>query len=56
MTDALQVLTENTAKFAGGSVIKAKYYEIIGNHNKQEQKSGDEIVVDIVTRAGLELA
>ena len=56
VTDTLQVLTENTASFAGGSVIKAKYSDIINPQKRlEEKKSGDEIVIDIVQRAGLEL-
>ena len=56
MTDTLQVLTENTAKFAGGMVIKERYCDLINKKDPADSKSGDEIVVDIVTRAGLELA
>ena len=57
MTEALRVIAENTAKFAGGSVIKMKYYDIIsGKHQRIEQKSGEEIAADIVKRAGLEIA
>ena len=29
VTDALKVMTENTARFAGGSTINARYYDII---------------------------
>lgn len=37
-------------------MIKMRYYDIINNQQKQETRSGDEIVADIVSRAGLELA
>ena len=48
---------ENTARFARGSMIKQKYYDIIkGKAKHAETKSGDEIVAEIVSRAGLELA
>lgn len=58
LTEALRVLTENTGKIAGGSVIKMKYYDIINKNHPAytETKSGEEIVRDIVGRAGLELA
>jgi hypothetical protein len=57
VTDTLRVLTENTAKFAGGMVIKANYYDIINKKNQQQDtRSGEEIVADIINRAGLELA
>ena len=57
MTEALRVLTENTAKFARGSMIKEKFYDIINRKPKNvDTRSGEEIVLDIVKRAGLELA
>ena len=56
VTDALKVLTENTAKYAGGAMIKVRYYDMLMNTYKQkEEKSGNEIVADIVKRAGLEI-
>ena len=56
MTDSLKVLTENTAKYAGGSMIKVRYYDMVTNASKpKEQKNGNEIVADIVKRAGLEI-
>lgn len=37
-------------------MIQARYYDILTKTNqKQEMKSGDEIVADIVSRAGLEI-
>jgi len=57
VTDSLKVLTENTAKFAGGTMVGARFYDIINKQQTEtETKSGDEIVADIVGRAGLELA
>lgn len=56
MTDVLQILTQNTAKFAGGTIITARYIDVIKKKNKPEDKrSGEEIVADVVTKAGLEL-
>ncbi len=56
MTDVLQILTGNTAKLAGGTIITAKYIDIIKKQDKPEDKrSGEEIVADIVVQAGLEL-
>ena len=39
-------------------MLKARFYDIIHNTTQEpeEKKSGDEIVIDIVNRAGLELA
>ena len=56
MTDTLKIITENTAKYAGGAVVSARYYDLISKSKQLEQKSGDEIVAEIVARAGLELA
>lgn len=56
VTEALRIMTENTAKYAGGSMIQVKYYDIINQKSQREEtKNGDEIVADIVSRAGLEL-
>ena len=52
MTDALKITVENTAKFAGGSYIKARYIDII-EPKKVDTRTGDEIVEDIIQRAGL---
>ena len=51
MTDALKITVENTAKFAGGSYIKARYIDII-EPKKVDTRTGDEIVEDIIQRAG----
>ena len=52
MTDALKITVENTAKFAGGSYLKARYIDII-EPKKVDTRTGDEIVEDIIQRAGL---
>lgn len=37
-------------------MIKVRYYDMVTNASKpKEEKSGDEIVADIVKRAGLEI-
>ena len=52
VTDALRVVAENTARFASGNYIKARYADII-EPKKQDNRTGDEIVADIFKRAGL---
>ena len=52
VTDALRVVAENTARFASGNYIKARYADII-EPKKQDNRTGDEIVADIIKRAGL---
>ena len=52
VTDALRVVAENTARFASGNYIKARYADMI-EPKKQDTRTGDEIVADIIKRAGL---
>ena len=52
VTDALRLTVENTAKFAGGNYIKARSIDII-EPKKVDTRTGDEIVADIIKRAGL---
>lgn len=46
------IIGENTAKYAGGRHMKKRLAEII-DVAKQEEKSCEEITVDIIKRAGL---
>jgi len=56
MTDSIRLLTENAAKITGGSLIKQRYIDIIdGKKSAKIEQSGEEIVVDIAKRAGLEI-
>ena len=52
VTDALRLVTENTAKYAGGNYIKARYIEVI-EPKQQDNRSCEEITADIVARCGL---
>lgn len=52
VTDSLKLIAENTANFAKGQYMKARYYDII-TPKKQDTRTGDEIVEDIIKRAGL---
>lgn len=54
VTDALKALTENTARFAGGTVFKERWIDL-HNREPQEEKTAEQIVDDVVTRAGLTL-
>lgn len=50
----LKMLTENTAKIAGGSYLAISYTDII--HPKpQDERTGDEIVADVIRGAGLKI-
>lgn len=52
MTDALRVVAENTARYAGGNYIKARYVDVV-EPKKQDNRSCEEITADIIARCGL---
>lgn len=52
VTDALRIVAENTAQYAGGNYIKARYTDMI-EPKKQDNRTCEEITADIVARCGL---
>lgn len=46
ITDALRLITENTAKFAGGSYIQVRYADII-KPKPVETRTAKEIIADL---------
>lgn len=52
MADGVRMISENTAKFAGGPYMSVRYGDMI-HPKKQDTRTGDEIVEDIVRKAGL---
>lgn len=50
-SDALKVLTENTQRFNGGSVMSKRWADMIDG--TEDNRSGEEIAEDIISRAGL---
>ena len=48
VTDCLKLIAENT----GNISLKLRYYDII-QPKKEDTRTGDEIVADIIKRAGL---
>lgn len=52
VTDALRIVAENTAKFASGNYIKARYTDMI-EPKKQDNRTCEEITADVVARCGL---
>ena len=52
VTDALRLVAENTARYASGDYIKARYADII-EPKKQDDRTCEEITADIVARCGL---
>ena len=55
VTDALRLIAENTAKFVGGNILNMRYLDTIRPETQkvEETKSAEEIVDDIVARAGI---
>lgn len=54
VTDALRVMTENTATFEGSSYIKKRYIDII-DPKPEDNRTGAEIVADVAQKAGLKI-
>lgn len=52
ITDALLILTKNTAKYAGGDYLQERW---AAKFIPQDTRSGDEIALDVIRRAGLKL-
>lgn len=52
VTDCLKMISENTANISFGQYMKERYYDII-HPAKVDTRTGDEIVEDIIKRAGL---
>lgn len=52
VTDALRIVGENTARYASGDYIKARYADII-EPKKQDNRTCEEITADVVARGGL---
>lgn len=52
IAECLRIMTDNTARSAGGHTMTAKYSDII-DPKPVETKKAEDIVVDIFTRAGI---
>lgn len=52
VTDALRFVAENTARYASGRYIKARYSDMI-EPKKQDNRTCEEITADVVARCGL---
>lgn len=49
-----RICTENTAKLSGGSYIGLEYSEIIHPKSK-DNRTAEEIVMDVIAKAGIEV-
>lgn len=54
ITDALKVLTENTAHPYGGTVMTKRYQDIL-HPQKEDTRSAEEILQDVIVGAGLQV-
>lgn len=54
VTDALQVIAENTAKINGGKTLKKRYYDLL-HPQPVDNRSGEEIALDVIKKLGLEV-
>lgn len=54
ITECLQVIANNTAKYAGGNIIKKRYYDIV-NPKPKDTRTGEEIAADVIKKAGLKV-
>ena len=55
MTDCLRVITENTAKYAGGGYVKDRWISIVGKKRAPANKSGAQIVAEVIKKTRLRL-
>lgn len=55
ITDALKIIAENTAKFAGGSHLTKRYVEMIGIIKPEPKKTAEQIIDEVTKKAGLEV-
>ena len=46
VTDGLKLISENTAKYAGGSAFKQRYFDLF-NKQPEETRTGEEIILEI---------
>ena len=46
VTDALRIITENTAKANGGSYLQARYADMI-EPRKEETRTANEVIIDL---------
>lgn len=54
VTDALRIVGENTAKFAGGGYIQTRYIDRV-RPKPQDKRTGAEIAADVIAKAGLKV-
>lgn len=54
MASGIKMISENTARFAGGGYLSIDYDDII-QPKAQDSRTGDEIVMDVIRRTGIKV-
>lgn len=54
VTDALKLLSENTARYAGGSHMMQRWEDVV-TPKKRSTRTGAEIAADVIKKAGLKV-
>lgn len=55
IADCLWAIAKNTAMGCGGSYFETKFRDGIKEAKQEDNRTGDEIVADIIARAGIEV-
>lgn len=54
VTDGLRCLSESVANYYGGTYLQKRYADIIhGFKEEEDERSADEIVLEVIEKAGL---
>lgn len=53
MTDAVKIAADNTAHIGGGTVLSARWAETLNGKRKQDARSAEEIIADVIEKAGI---
>lgn len=53
VTDALRLISENTASSVGGKYITARFADVIAPPKKEDNRTCEEITAEIIARCGL---
>ena len=53
VTDALRLISENTASSVGGKYITARFADVIAQPKEEDNRTCEEITAEIIARCGL---
>lgn len=53
VTDALRLISENTASSVGGKYITARFADVIAPPKEEDNRTCEEITAEIIARCGL---